>query len=129
MKDDGVSRQLKDKAQYQSMVGSLLYAVMATRPDIAQAVGAASKFCAQPTEAAVKRVLHYLSGTRDLALRYQNSEEPPTGYSDADWAVDHDDRHSTAGNLFIFGGGAISWSSKKTSRCCFVYFRGRVYRT
>ena len=64
------------------MVGSLLYAVMATRPDIAQAVGAASKFCAQPTEAAVKRVLRYLSGTRDLALRYQNSEEPPTGYSD-----------------------------------------------
>ena len=79
-------------------------------------MGAVSKFCAQPTEAhltAAKRVLRYLSGTRDLALRYQKSEESPTGYSDADWAGDHDDRHSTSGNLFIFGGGAICWSSKK----------------
>ena len=47
VKDDGVSKQLEDKALYQSMVGSLLYAAMATRPDIAQAVGAVSKFCAQ----------------------------------------------------------------------------------
>ena len=70
----------------------------------------------QPTEAhltAVKRVLHYLSGTRDLTLQHRNSEEPLTGYSDADWAGDHYDRHSTSGNVFIFGGGVISWSSKK----------------
>ena len=116
VKDDGVSKQLEDKALYQSMVGSLLYAAMATRPDITQAVGAVSKFCAQPTEAhltAVKRVLRYLSGTKELALRYRKSEEPPIGYSDADWAGDHDDRHSTSGNLFMFGGGAICWSSKK----------------
>ncbi len=69
------------------MVGSLLYAAMATRPDIAQAVGAVSKFCAQPTEAhftAVKRILRYLSGTKDLVLRYQKSNQTPTGYSDAD---------------------------------------------
>ena len=67
VKGDDVSKQLKDKALYQSMVGSLLYAAMATRLDIAQAVGAVSKFCAQPTEAhftAVKRVLCYLSGTK-----------------------------------------------------------------
>ena len=79
-------------------------------------MGAVSKFCAQPTEAhltAVKRVLRYLSGTKELALRYRKSEEPPIGYSDADWAGDHDDRHSTSGNLFMFGGGAICWSSKK----------------
>ena len=30
VKDDSVSKQLKDKAQFQSMVGSLLYAAMAT---------------------------------------------------------------------------------------------------
>ena len=43
----------------QSMVGSLLYAAIATRPDIAQAVGAVSKFNAKPTEAhltAIKRI-------------------------------------------------------------------------
>lgn len=71
--NDGVSKKLEDKAHYQSMVGSLL-----CPPDIAQAVGAVSKFCALPTEAhltAVKRVLRYLSGTRDLALKYQKSKE------------------------------------------------------
>ena len=36
-----------------------------------------------------------------------------TGYSDADWAGDLDDRHSTSGNLFIMAGATISWTSKK----------------
>ena len=91
MKDDGVSKQLKDKARYQSMVGSLLYAALATRPDIALAVGDVLKLFTQPIEAhltAVKRMLRYLSGTRDIALQYQKSEEPPTGYSDAITMID-----------------------------------------
>lgn len=115
-KNDGNSKSLQNNKLYQSMVGSLLYCAMATRPDIAQAVGAVSKFCAQPTEAhltAVKRVLRYLSGTKDLALHYQKSEKPIVGYSDADWAGDCDDRHSTSGNLFVLGEGAICWASRK----------------
>ena len=87
------------------MVGSLLYAAIATRPDISQAVGVASKFCSKPTEAhltAVKRILRYLKGTLNLAIRYQKSENNPLiGYSDADWAGDLDDRHSTTSNLFF----------------------------
>ena len=58
VKDDGVSKDV-DSVKYQSMVGSLLYAAMATRPDIGQAVGAVSKFSSKPTEAhmtAVKRI-------------------------------------------------------------------------
>ena len=35
------------------------------------------------------------------------------GYSDADLAEDHDDRRSTSGSVFLFGGGAISWLTKK----------------
>jgi len=115
VKDDGVSKQLENNSSYQLMVGSLLYAATATQPDIAQAVGAVSKFCAQPTEAhhtAVKRVLHYLSGTRNLALQNHKSGEL-TGYSDSDWAGDCDDGHSTSGNFLIFGGAAICWTSKK----------------
>ena len=53
------------------------------------------------------------SGTRDLALQYQRIDTPLTGYSDADWAGDQDERHSTSGNVFMFGGGAICWSSKE----------------
>ena len=35
------------------------------------------------------------------------------GYSDVDLAKDHDDRRSTSGSVFLFGGGAISWLTKK----------------
>ena len=48
-KDNGVSKPV-DQVHYQSMVGSLLYAAITMRPDIAQAVGAVSKFNSCPTE-------------------------------------------------------------------------------
>ena len=116
-KDDGVSKPV-DAVKYQSMVGSLLYAAIATRPDIAHAVGVVSKFNSKPTEAhltAVKRIFCYLRGTVDLALKYQNVDKKfnVVGYSDADWANDRDDRHSITGNVFKFANGAISWLSKK----------------
>ena len=115
-KEDGVSR-LVDAILYQSIVGSLLYAAIATRPDIAQAVGVVSKFCASPTQGhltAAKRILRYLKGTTYLGLSYKKCAEGNlTGYSDADWAGDMDDRHSTSGNVFFLAGGAVSWLSKK----------------
>ena len=117
-KDDGSSKEV-DAINYLSMVGSLLYAAVATRPDIAQAVGAVSKFSANPTVAhltAVKRILRYLKGTINLALRYDRLEDGTLiRYSDADWAGDTDDRHSTSGNLFMMSGGPINWISKKQS--------------
>jgi hypothetical protein len=74
-KCDGVSKDLdRTKCRYQSMVGSLLHAAMATRPDISYAVGVVSKFSEKPSEAhftAVKRIFQYLKGTVDLALKYQ----------------------------------------------------------
>ncbi|XP_061886352.1 uncharacterized protein LOC133636375 [Entelurus aequoreus] len=99
------------------MVGSLLYAAMATRPDIAQAVSAVSKFNANPDAAhltAVKRILRYLKGTVNFALKYEQSDSGALiGFSDADWAGDQDDRRSTTGNVFLLSGGAVSWLSKK----------------
>lgn len=80
-------------------------------------MGAVSKFCSSPTEAhltAVKRILRYLKGSLDITLKYKNSEnETLIGYSDADFADDLDDRHSTSGNLFLMSSGPISWVSKK----------------
>ncbi len=80
------------------------------------AVGAVSKFNSRPTEAhltSVKRILRYLRGTINLALKYHKLPKRPEsliGYSDAG---DLDDRHSTTGNVFLMAGGAISWLSKK----------------
>ena len=115
-KDDGFSKEV-NPVTYQSIVGSLLYAAIATRPDISHAVGVVSKFCSKPTEAhltAVKRILRYLKGTLNFAIKYHKSENDSLiGYSDADWAGDLEDRHSTTGNLFLMTGGPISWLSKK----------------
>lgn len=88
----------------------------ATRPDIAHAVGVVSKFNSEPTEAhltAVKRIFRYLKGTLDLVLQYEATGRDLMGYSDADWASDLDNRHSTSGNVFVMSGGAISWLSQK----------------
>ena len=61
-----------------------------------------------------KRILRYLKGTVNFALKYQKSEcGTLIGYSDSDWANDPDDRHSTTGNVFLMANGAISWLSKK----------------
>jgi hypothetical protein len=113
---DGYSTPV-DSTTYQSLIGSLLYAAMATRPDIAHAVGVLSRFNSAPNEAhmtAAKRVCRYLKGTNDLKLVYTGTIGCETiGYSDADWASNIDDRHSTSGNLFMIAGAAVSWLSKR----------------
>ena len=115
-KDDGVSKPV-DPILYQSMVGSLLYVAIATRPDISHAVGTVSKYNSAPTEAhltAVKRILRYLKGSLDVTLKYEeNGNDQVVGFSDADYAGDLDDRHSTSGNVFLMSSGPISWFSKK----------------
>ena len=49
-KDDGAGKDV-DTNEYQSMVGSLLYAAMATQPDISQSVRVVSKFNFKPSQA------------------------------------------------------------------------------
>ena len=99
------------------MFGSLLYAAIANRPDIVQAVGVVSKFCANPTRnhsTAEKLILRYLKAIAYLGLSYKKcANENLIGYSDADWEGDMDDRHSTSGNVFSLACGAVSWLSKK----------------
>ena len=49
-----------------------------------------------------------------MALKDQKTADGNLiGYSDADYADDIDDRHSTTGNIFLMSGGPISWLSKK----------------
>lgn len=110
------SEYVKEK-HYQSMVGSLLYLSMRTRPDIAFAVSHAARFCSKPTSqhlTAVKRILRYLRGTTHHGLLFKsNGSKSIIGYSDADWGGDITDSKSTTGYLFQLGGAAITWQSKK----------------
>jgi hypothetical protein len=101
---------------YSSGVGSLMYAMTATRPDIAFAVSALSAYMANPGEKhwiALKRVLRYLQGTRNHCLVLGGSKVELSAWCDADWANDKDTRRSVTGYVFKLGDGVISWQSKR----------------
>lgn len=100
---------------YASAVGSLMYAMVNTRPDIAHAVGVVSRFMANPDKEhweAVKWILRYLKGTTDLALCYGGSDICLQGFVDSDLAGDIDSRKSTTGYVFTLGSAAVSWVSR-----------------
>jgi hypothetical protein len=104
-----------DSGAYQRAIGSLMYAMIGTRPDIAFAVSKLSQFNQKPSEQnwiGVKRVFRYLGGTINYGIKY-NADQGLIGYSDADWGGDTHERKSTTGGTFLLGGGAISWNSKK----------------
>jgi len=100
---------------YREAVGALNWAALATRPDIAFAVTTVARFAANPGPAhweAVKRIFHYLLGTRDLWLTYGEANTPLEGYADADGSMAEDCR-TISGYAFLIDGGAVSWSSKR----------------
>jgi hypothetical protein len=100
---------------YHEAVGSLMYAALGTRPDIAYAVQTVSRFAKNPGPAhweAVKRVFRYLKGTSELFLTFGGAEKELTGYADADGSM-AEDRHAISGYAFILHGGAVSWSAKR----------------
>ena len=102
---------------YRSAVGSIMYLMVATRPDLAAAVGVLSQFAADPCPThwqALKRVMRYLQATSTQGLEYSRQDNCCVcGYSDADWAGDIESRRSTSGYAFMMSGGCISWRSKK----------------
>lgn len=101
---------------YRSLVGALQY-ITITRPDIAFTVNKVSQFSHQPLDThykAVKRILRYLKGTLQHGLVLKRSPNLSlTGFSDADWGGDPDDRRSITGYCVFLGANAITWSSKK----------------
>ena len=111
--------QRMENVPYASAVGSLMYVMVCTRPDIAFAVGMVGRFQSNPGEkhwTAVKHILKYLRRTRDYVLCYRSDDLVPLGYADADFQSSPESRKSTSGYVFTLGGGAVSWKSVK-QRC------------
>ena len=102
---------------YQSILGSLMYIMLATRPDLAYTISVLGRHSVCPTTnhlTAAKRALRYLKGTSTLRLRYASEYcHDMHGFSDSDWGGDLQDRKSTGGYVFLYSGAAISWKSKK----------------
>ncbi|KAK2998211.1 hypothetical protein RJ639_023475 [Escallonia herrerae] len=107
---------LEEGRKFRQLVGSLIYLTI-TRPDIAYSVGVVSQFMDKPQIShlnASKRILRYVKGTLEYGLRYKKSDRfILSGFVDADWAGDVNNRRSTTWYCFGTGSAAISWCSKK----------------
>ena len=104
---------------YASLVGSLMYAQVCTRPDISFAVGMLGRYQSNPGLdhwKAANKVLRYLQGTKDCMLTFRRTDHlEVVGYTDSDFGGCVDSRKSTSGYVFLLAGGAISWKSAKQS--------------
>ena len=96
------------------MVGSLMYAMLATRPDLATAVSVVSKFLSNPKDThikLVKQIYKYLRSHLDYGLVYKKSGSVNlTGYADASYA-NEEKCASRSGYGFMLGKSLISWYS------------------
>lgn len=110
--------QMQD-VPFRSAVGALMHLMVCTRPDIAHAVISVSQFMANQGQehwTVLKRILCYLRATPNHGLLFNgnNSQRTAlTGFVDADYAGDVDQRRSRTGFCFRLQGGVIDWSSKK----------------
>lgn len=101
---------------YLSVIGSLLYVVLSTRPNINQKVGLLARYSSNPRlqhQKSVKRALRYLKGTKNYWLCYYCTILHLYGYSNADCGGDEDFCKFTSGYVFILNSGVITWCSKK----------------
>ena len=114
--------EIGNESKYRAIVGSLIYAMTCTRPDLSWIVTKLSQHLSKPTVgdwAILKHVLRYVKGTLDYKLMFRKSGSNLrlVGFSDSDWASSEDDRRSTTGYYFSLSdvGPAISWKSRKQS--------------
>ena len=108
-------REFMAKIPYASAIGSLMYAMVCTRPNIGHAVGVVSRFMSNPGKVhweAVKWILRYLRGTTDKCLYFGKGELKVQGFVDADFGGEVDHRKSTTGYIFTVGNTAVSWMSQ-----------------
>ena len=105
----------------QRKIGSLLYAGIATRPDIAFAVSRLSRFNQQPGKRhheAADLVFHYLARTQGHSIRYggEVDSQDISSFicsSDASFGDNTIDRKSSQGYIMKLFGGPVAWRANK----------------
>jgi Reverse transcriptase (RNA-dependent DNA polymerase) len=112
----------EDQKVYRSAVGSLLYLIKYSRPDIANTVRELSKCMDKATPAAfkeMKRVMRFVAGTKEYGLKLEPHSPNATTfswnmvvYTDSDWAGDKDTRRSVSGYVLFLLTVPLMWKSK-----------------
>ena len=115
--DTSEDRAFMADKPYRELLGSIMYAQIATRPDLSYAVSTLAKFASNPGRAhwnTLTHVLRYIKGSLDYRITYggDNKEIQPIGYVDVDYGGDLDSRRSCSGHVFIQAGGPTSWGTQ-----------------
>ena len=112
-------RQKMKVIPYASAIGSIMYVMLCTRPDVCLAISIVGRYQSNPGVdhwTTVKNILKYLKRTKDMFLVYGGDKElVVNGYVDASFDTNLDDSKSQSGYVFLFNGGAVSWCSSKQS--------------
>nr|CAN75281.1 hypothetical protein VITISV_007972 [Vitis vinifera] len=110
-------KRFMERIPYASMVGSVMYTMVCSRPDLAYAVNMISRYMSclgKPYWQTVKWLFQYLAGTRSLGLVYGGNSQLGTqlqGFVDVDYAGNIDTIKSLTGYLFIVFGRIVSWKA------------------
>ncbi|CAM8998933.1 unnamed protein product [Rhodiola kirilowii] len=117
---DETARKKMSSIPYDVAVGSVMYCMLCTRPDLAFGISVLSRFMSNPGEShwnAMKFLLKYLNHTKNLGLVYSAYGNKPDliGYVDSDYASNRDTRKSTTGLFFTWHGNCVSWKSQLQS--------------
>ncbi|KAL0322888.1 UNVERIFIED_CONTAM: Retrovirus-related Pol polyprotein from transposon TNT 1-94 [Sesamum angustifolium] len=105
------------KIPYSNAIGSVMYLMVSTRPDIAYAVSCLSRFMSNPGTIhweALKWLFRYLNGSNNSGIKFSKCSEgiKLIGYVDSNYANDRDSRRSTTSYVFTLCGACISWKSQ-----------------
>ena len=108
------------KIPYASTIGSIMYVMLCTRPDVSYALSITSRDQSDPDEShwtVVKNILKYPRRSKDMFLVYGGLADDlvVNGYTNASFQYDKDDFRSQSGYVFCLNGGAVSWKSSKQS--------------
>ena len=102
------------RVPYANVVGSLMYAMVSTRPNISHEIDVINRYIENPSKdhwEKVKWVLWYLRGTSGYSITYDGSTDLVCGYVDSDLVGDLEKRRSTSRYVFTLAGGHVIWMS------------------
>jgi len=102
------------RVPYSSVVGSLMYAIVCSHPDLLYAMSLVSRYMSNPDKEhwkAVQWIFRYLRGTTDYCLKFGRTDQGLIGYVDSDYAANLDRRRSLTGYVFTVCNCAVSWKA------------------
>ena len=114
-----VERSYMNSISYANVIGSLMYAMVCTKPDITYAVSLVSRYMAKSGKAhwqTLRWIQRYINGSMNRVLVYggalgEDSKAVIEGYVNSDYAGCMDSRKSISGYVFTLFGTTISWKA------------------